>query len=163
MKQIFIAATASLMMLAASGTAQAEVSNPNGEIYDFNVYTLQSFLSDRGTTSEIKTNNNGEQYLTMTDPSTSLNYGIMPQACGDSGKCLGANMFVSFTSSITYEEINTLNNKYSFVSIGKNNETSMSVSRYEICDHGVKRGTLDVSLLNLLAIAKKVQGELYTE
>ena len=161
--QSFIAAFVALFLsLGFVGQAAAgQISNPTGLVYDLSADSLMPLFTEMNMSPEKFQTDDGKSYIVLTEPDSGLTIVAIPEAC-TSGKCIGVNFVVIFSdSTLANDRITYFNSTFSFVKVVKSEESNrVEVYRYEIADFGIPRGNLRESVMNLVALSKKVRAEL---
>ncbi len=159
MPHIIKTAIASLVFALAGTTASAEISDPDGVIYDFDIDMVFEFLVEKNFSPEILNPGTEKAYVYAVDPSTGLNFYLLPSC--DEYACTGLEMIAEIANSdASYERVNYANSQFIFLDVYRTDANRVFSTRYEICDFGFKRSNLELSLDLLLRLSGKVQDKL---
>ncbi|MBI1365661.1 MAG: hypothetical protein GC153_06845 [Alphaproteobacteria bacterium] len=160
-------ACAALGACATAGPGPAPApGDPNEAILShFTTDNVGGVLSDMGATWQTMTAQNGQPYIEAS-LGGALNLVIVPTACETPGfvNCVGLNI-VSVLKGAAFnpQTVTAFNQRYPFSTAGLwIDGTDAYISRYEICDYGIPRGNVAVSIRNLGILANRFRDELAT-
>ena len=144
-------------------SADANFSNPNATIANFDPANLGPVLSELGVVWQERKTSNGRTYL-AANIGGQLSVAFLPQACLKDGvsNCVGLNTYAEYNGvAVNPQSISAFNQKYWFVSAGALSDNNGAyISRYDIADYGIARGNIRSSLQNFVVLALKLRDEL---
>lgn len=155
------AALTALISGTASAQIQYDISNPSGNVRNFDIANMTPVLTELGVAWEQRTRDDGTPFLVGSVNGISFNF--LPVACvGPSGSnCVGAITFALFSGAAANQQsINAFNQRYSFTTVGPLDTGGFYVSRYDIADFGIARGNVESSVDSFLNLVRTAAGEL---
>lgn len=169
MKQAAIFATVGAVLAscatAPAGPAPAPAPTPTTLIDYFDADSVGSVLDEMGAVWQARQAANGQPYIEAS-LAGELNLVIVPTACQGAGftQCVGMNTVSVLTGAgFNPQTVAAFNQRYPFSSVGLwVDGRDAYISRYEICDYGIPRGNVEVSIASLAILAARFREELST-
>lgn len=125
-------------------TAAAQVSNPTGQLPNFDVPTIGPMIAELQPQAQVVNNNGAVVGITYLLP-TGERVFLFPNACDSQGaNCRGLSLQVPFIGG-SAEYANHFNNQGTVAKAAYGNARTV-LHQYIIGDYGMARGNLDVSL-----------------
>ena len=151
-----------MTLIAACFTAPALAQDSLVRHFNTTIFkgVLEEAATDLGDTIVVTTDitDSGTPIVTAV-LNGSINFGIIGTACGDDGKCVGANMMTMVTadsSCIGLDEVNTLNYDYAFTKYLIMDGDQVTMTRYLVLDYGQHRDNLVVEATNYISLEKSL-------
>lgn len=157
---VMCGAALALGVAFSTGAVAAPAQDEDRRIVAFFTYDeVESVLTSLGLPHLRVKDQDGNPYISVTEPESKINFAIALTVCQGAG-CYGMLIDTAYNrgAEIPAQVINEFDFGQPFIAAAMLNASTAYISRYEIADFGIPRGNIASNIINFIEIAKMLPG-----